>query len=558
MTVPATMAEVLDEHVIFEVDCIDRMYLNLYQPKLMFAAGVVGFFKGHRGMPFASSALMDPMTTAFVEGIHRFIRDHGVDLVHFAKGQRKDDIAHDYLAAHDGKTEQILFVGRAQEKTRVYRTEKRVNPVTGKAYPWIVTATALPNHFYFYGFDADFGPFFVKFCTHFPYTAKVCVNGHHWAQQQAAKAGLVFERMDNAFASCEDPAGLQAICDRLGPDEVDAFVRKWLARLPHPFTAADRAAGYRYDISVLQAEFSLTQVLDRPLAGRVFFEDVIRDNLDAGRADQVSLTFGRRIPKPTRKRFRFRTRVLTEGVIPSVHVDYKHSRVKQYFKQEVALRTETTVNDTRDFGIGKRLPNLPALRQVGFPANRRLLQVQRTSCDPILGADTYNRVCQPVHVDGQRVPALRFDHPVTQALFAALVVCHMLPTGFANRDLRGFPRTPARSSRRVHDPGPHDLPPAPAPPPRAHRTDPPHPALHRHRLRPQRRRRPPPRPRPLHRHRHGRPGHHRAQRPPRRQTPACCRQPRPRARPDRQTVRPHPQPRGRLSSTRPQETRLET
>ncbi len=438
MTVPATMADVLDDHVIFELDCIDRMYLNLYQPKLMFAAGVVGFFKGHRGMPFASSALMDPMTTAFVEEVHRFIRAENLDLVHFTKGQRKDDIAHDYLAGHDAKTEKILFVGRAQEKTRVYRTEKRVNPVTGKTYPWIVTTTALPNHFYFYGFDADFGPFFIKFCTYFPYTAKVCINGHHWAQQQAAKAGLVFERMDNAFGACEDPDALQAICDRLGPDEIDAFVRKWLARLPHPFTAADRAAGYRYDISVLQAEFSLTQVLDRPLAGRVFFEDVIRHNLDAGRPDQVSLTFGRRIPKATLKRFRFRTRVLTTGVIPSVHVDYKHSRIKQYFKQEIALRTETTINDTRDFGIGKRLPNLPALRQIGFPANRRLLQVQRTSSDPILGADTYDHICQPIHVNGQRVPALRFDHPVTQALFAALIVCHLLPTGFANRDLRGF------------------------------------------------------------------------------------------------------------------------
>ncbi|MDQ6687689.1 MAG: hypothetical protein M3Z50_08795, partial [Actinomycetota bacterium] len=107
-------------------------------------------------------------------------------------------------------------------------------------------------------------------------------------------------------------------------------------------------------------------------------------------------------------------------------------------KQEVALRTETTINDTRDFGIGKRLTNLAALRQIGFPANRRLLKVQRTSSDPILGADTYNQVCQPVHVDGQRVPALRFEHPVTQALFAALIVCHLLPTGFANRDLRGF------------------------------------------------------------------------------------------------------------------------
>ena len=128
--------------------------------------------------------------------------------------------------------------------------------------------------------------------------------------------------------------------------------------------------------------------------------------------------------------------MLTDGVTPSLHVDYKHSRIKQYLKEGRALRTETTINDTRDFGIGRRLPNLPALRQVGFPANRRLLDVQRISCDPIAGADTFHRVCHPVVVDGQRVPALRFDAPATQALLAALVVFRLLPTGFANRDLR--------------------------------------------------------------------------------------------------------------------------
>jgi hypothetical protein len=386
-------------------------------------------------MPFASSALMDPISKEFVAAIHRLITDHSLELVHFEKGQRKDDVAHDYLASHDG-SEGILFVGRAQEKTTVFRTQKRVNPDTGKSYPWIVTDTAMPNHFYFYGVDDDFGPFFIKFGTYFPFTGKVCINAHHWAQRQTAKAGIGVETMDNAFAACDDPRRLQKICDRLGPADIDRFVRKWLGRLPHPFTAADRRAGYRYDISVLQAEFSLTQMLDRPLAGRVFFEEVIRDNLDAGRPDQVSLTFARRVNRRTPGRFR--TRVLTDGVIPSIHVDYKRSRIKQYFKEGRALRTECTINDTHDFGIGRRLPNLPALREVGFPANRRLLEVQRISCDPITGADTYNQVCQPVTVDDQRAPALRFDAPTTQALLAALVSLRLLPTGFANRDLRAL------------------------------------------------------------------------------------------------------------------------
>jgi len=117
MTVPRSVAEMLDNHVVFELECIDRMYLNLYQPKLMYTSGVVGFFKYHRDMPFASGAFMDPISKEFVAAIHRYIADQGLDLVHFAKGQRKDDVAKAYLADHDG-SEGVLFVGRARRPRR--------------------------------------------------------------------------------------------------------------------------------------------------------------------------------------------------------------------------------------------------------------------------------------------------------------------------------------------------------------------------------------------------------------------------------------------------------
>src|SRR5260370_41992001 len=116
MSHPASVAEVLANHVPLEVECIDRMYLNLYQPKLVYPAGVVGFFKGHRGMPFVSSAAMGPISKGFVVGIHRFVKDRGVDLVHFTKGQRKDDGANGYLATPAG-AEGILFVGRATRES---------------------------------------------------------------------------------------------------------------------------------------------------------------------------------------------------------------------------------------------------------------------------------------------------------------------------------------------------------------------------------------------------------------------------------------------------------
>ncbi len=119
MTVARGVADVLAEHVTLEVECIDRMYLNVYQPRLQHVNGAVWFFRGHRGATFASSALMDPISKGFVASIHRFCRDTGAPLVDFAKGQRKDDLAHDSLAEFHvaGRTEGVLFVGRAQETT---------------------------------------------------------------------------------------------------------------------------------------------------------------------------------------------------------------------------------------------------------------------------------------------------------------------------------------------------------------------------------------------------------------------------------------------------------
>jgi hypothetical protein len=227
---------------------------------------------------------------------------------------------------------------------------------------------------------------------------------------------------------------MQAIADGLSPAKIDALLRKWLKQLPHPYSAADRRAGCLYDLSILQAEFSLTQVFDRPRTGRVFFEEVIRENLDLGRPDQVQLIFERRVTKRTPGRFR--TRVLTEGVTPSLHVDYKHSRIKQYHKEGRALRTETTINNTRDFGIGKRLHNLPALREIGFQANRRLLDVQQISHDCTIGEDAFRQLNEPVEVNGQRCSALRFADLTVQALLSALLVFRLLPRGFSNRDLR--------------------------------------------------------------------------------------------------------------------------
>ena len=433
MSLPRTVADVINKHVTLELQSMDRLYLNVYQPKLQLEHQVFFFQREQRGQKVISSNCFAEMTKAFIKSIEKYAQYHKVPIISFERKQRKEELAADYRSRFSG-TEGVLFIGKAQEKVATFRTIGRVNPKTGQTFPWLTRTTAMVNQYYFYALDDDFGPFFLKFSSYFPYGAKLCINGHEYLKRQLAKEGIALEALDNGILSCANPKRMQELADGLTAEKIDQLLRKWLARLPHPFLAADREAGYRYDISIFQAEFSLTQVLDRPVAGRMFFEDVIRENLDLGRPDQVQLIFERRVTRRTPGRFR--TRVVTEGVVPSLHVDYKSSRIKQYFKERRALRTETTINDTYDFGIGRRLENLPALRELGFTANRRLLDVQRASQDCRVGEEVFRDVTSPRQVDSQRASALPYGNELTLLLFHLLLLFRSLPVGFRNNDLR--------------------------------------------------------------------------------------------------------------------------
>ena len=204
MSLPRSVAEVLKQHVTLEVEGIDRMYLNVYQPRLQTDRGVAAFFRFHRGATFASSALMDPISKAFIAAVDRFVKQEQIPLITFTKGQRKDDITQEYRSRFNG-TEGIVVVGKARRRHPSSAPRSAATPKPVRSYPWIVRSTAMVNHYYFYGIDEDFGPFFLKFCTYFPYNAKLCINGHEYVKRQLAKEGIAFEALDNGVLSCADP-----------------------------------------------------------------------------------------------------------------------------------------------------------------------------------------------------------------------------------------------------------------------------------------------------------------------------------------------------------------
>lgn len=421
--------ELLKDHVTLEVECLDRLYLNGYIGPLATSGGLVTFMREQLGKPIPSPVVLGQVTEKFRDAVKEMAERQQIPIYTFNHKERKDKVANK-IREQRGIRDGIVFIGVAQEKAQAFQGKK----VDGR-FQFTRDKSVYVNHYYFYIDDADFGPLFIKVCSYAPWATKLCLNGHEWAKRQLEQQGIAYEALDNGFLSCADHKKLQEICDSLGPEDIDRLFRKWLERIPLPLRPEDRQSGYDWNLSIWQMEVSLTQIFDRPLRGREFFEEIIRDNLDLGRPDRVQLVFDRVVTKKTPGEFR--TRVIQDGVHPSLHIQYKNFDLKQYFKEGRGCRTEGTFRNPNDFGVNKGLSNLPYLQKIGRQINWRLLEVERVSHNSGLSGDSIQKVVQPtVTEDGEKAPALKFGQPRVMALLLALTLFQHLIDGFRNRDLR--------------------------------------------------------------------------------------------------------------------------
>jgi hypothetical protein len=433
-----TVDDVLDGHVALDIQCLDRIYLNAYIPRLQTSAQVVAFLSRHLGYPFPSPALFNQIGQRFRRAVACYAEANDIAWVQFGKDDDKLAVMRAHLdrQAATGKSG-VAAIGVAQEFQRVWAaTEGKT--ATGTPRWSFYKADRRVTCYYFYVWDADFGPAFVKVCAWFPYPGKIWLNGHEWAKRQATKAGIGFTELSNGFAACEDPQALQVICDRLGPGTINVFVQRWLARLPLPLTDTDRDGGYWWETSMRQVEVARTIVFDAPRHARGFFEALIADNLDLGRPHNVEIIFGRRVRRDTIGTFRTAIDRRDNGGV-LVNVFYRHSRIKQYLKDGRAMRIETVVNAPRDLGCHARLPNLDDLQAKARACNRRILQAERVGQGCVLASPAFARIAHPtVDPAGRRTPALRFGDPRVMALTGALCQTLLAATGFTNKSLRAL------------------------------------------------------------------------------------------------------------------------
>jgi hypothetical protein len=420
------------------VDCVDRLYLNAYVPKLQVAGQVARFLHDHLGHPLPSPALFDQIGNRFRRDVKRFAERRGIPILRLKKpdrtrwDDRKLDHVRPYLdaAEADGRFGVVAIVA-AQEFQLVFsgRDSK------GSGFTFFKEQRRV-GVYYFYVMDPDFGPGFIKICTFFPYPAKVWVNGNEWAKRQAAHARISFSPLANGFATCEAPERLQELCDSFGPGPVQGFFDRWTSAIPVPFTPVDRAAGYWWELSVRQVEASRTLVFDDPRRARGFFESLVADNIGIGRPHEVAVVFSRRVIRTTPGIFR--TRVFGPGTEVRLEFAYKRSRVKQYLKEGRALRIETVINKPSDVGCKARLQHLPELVAKGHEVNRRLLEIERAGQGCAIGSALFERIQQPYVREGQRTGALRFGDQRAMALAGALCCFVHAVAGFTNTSLRGL------------------------------------------------------------------------------------------------------------------------
>ena len=448
----------LRDHVTLRCRSIDRIFLQACVPRLQAVGDVCAFLRWQRKFPIPSSAAFGRIGDEYVKAVYRFAEAHQIPVVHFKKGQNKEQTARPHLeaAARKGK-DRVVLIGMAQEKASVWRSwpRKGQEKASHPHMDW-GREMAFINHFYFYVWDSEWGGAFWKTNAYAPWPIWLWLNGHEWAKRQMEKSGIEYEALDNGFRATSNPAALQKICDRLGPAAVQSFFGRWLRRLPSPFTDADLRAGYGYQMAFRQFEVSDTCVFDRPQSGRMWFEGVIRDHLDVGRPDQIALIFHRRVNSRTPGKFR--TRVINRGVDPTLCCYYKSSRIKQYFKEGRALRTETVICDTGDFGIGRRVcaQNWNALRAVGQSANRCLCDAEAADAQPAPDVATFCQVTRPSTTDdGLYAAGLRCGEQRVMAILAALVGFCYLIRGFTNRQLvervRALLQSPYSSRQATYD-----------------------------------------------------------------------------------------------------------
>ena len=329
---------------------------------------------------------------------------------------RRDDFVDPYFSR--AKPDEVVVILKAREPARIMTAIG-----DGKTNRWhLQIANRWVVQYNFYINDRRWGRMFVRICPYLPFSARVCLNQHHWLANRLREEGLDFKQCGNAFTRCSMPERLQQLADSLDPREILTCGQKWLARLTPFFTAKEREeAGCQHRLFFSQIEFCDNLIFHRRAALDNLGERLLDANRTIGQPNKITMIFGRRISRHYRGKLQTEIEDMNLPN-PVIRSHYGNGFIKQYVRDHLILRTEAASNNVHDYGVNKSVQNLPALRKALSAINDNYLDVQQDILETFVDRGQLRRLAEPtITPTGRRIPGLRLDHSRQLALMHALV-----------------------------------------------------------------------------------------------------------------------------------------
>lgn len=400
------------DSIRFRYRCFDRILLNgLIQP-FQQPERVIGFFNTYRHLYPVSKGVLCDIATQYQHWVTARAAQWGAPIVEAPAHERRDQFVDSYFKR--AQPDQVVVILKAREPARYL-------VAIGKDDRWhLEFKRRWPIQYNFYLLDREWGRMFVRVCPYFPFSARLCVNQHHWLARRMQAEGITFRQAGNMFLTCSDPARLQVLADSLTARDLDRCGQKWLHAFVPFFTPTERRVS-AHRLFFAQVEYCANAVFHRRAALDALGERLFDANRTIGQPTKLAMIYGRRITR----RYRGKLETVIEDLDlpnPVIRSYYRDGSVKQYVRDHLGLRTEATSNNTANFGVAKSIDSLPQLREAMAAVTDRYLTVQQDILETFVDRGQLRHLADPTRLpNGKRIPGLKLDHPRQLAVMHALV-----------------------------------------------------------------------------------------------------------------------------------------
>ena len=395
--------------------CFDRILLNgLIQP-FQQPERVIGFFSSYRQQYPVSRKVLTDIADQFQYWVKNRSEKWAAPILEAPEG-RRDEFVEPYF--RKAKPDQVVAILKAREPARIMTAIG-----TAKENRWhLQIAQRWVMQYNFYLNDARWGRMFVRLCPYLPFSARVCLNQHHWIANRLHAENMDFHQTSNAFLKCGNFGRLQEIADSLTARDLLTCGQKWLTTFTPFFREQERKqAGCQHRLFFAQVEYCDNLIFHRRAALDALGERLLDANRTIGQPDKITVIFGRKIT--SRHSGKLQTEIEDMHLPkPVVRSHYGNGFIKQYVRDHVLLRTEAATNNVHDYGVNKAVENLPRLREKLASINDTYQDIQQDILETFIDRGQLRKLAEAtVLPNGKRIPGLKLDHPRQLALMHALV-----------------------------------------------------------------------------------------------------------------------------------------